>query len=166
MSSLGNAHRVFWFIWLIAIIYQAKLIWYVKDRLREPLMVIFWLSCLTIWFLLFSINNSFWAIFFIIALFCCLLAFCLPFSLTLTLAFYANSYMKVPPTLAFCLLGYCVNPFNENMQGRVQRENLPVMCVLLSQQRSLSIFQILSSSVYIHMSGASSLCSILAKSDE
>lgn len=60
---------LFWFIGLTAIIYQAKVIWFVKSKLSEPKMVIFWLSCLTFSFLLFSINHTFWAIFFIIFLF-------------------------------------------------------------------------------------------------
>lgn len=59
----------FWFIWIIAIIYQWWLIRYVKKYLTEASMILFWLSFLIIWFVLFSINNYYLAIFFIIALF-------------------------------------------------------------------------------------------------
>ena len=60
---------LFWFIWIIAIIYQAKIIWYVKDRLKEYQMIVFGLSALIISFLLFSINNVYFLTFFIIFLF-------------------------------------------------------------------------------------------------
>ncbi len=60
---------LFWFIWIIAIIYQAKLIWYVKERLKDYQMIIFGLSFLTLSFLLFSINNTYYLIYFIIFMF-------------------------------------------------------------------------------------------------
>ena len=60
---------LFWFIWIIAIIYQSKLIKYVRKYLSHPKMIIFGLSFLIVWFLLFSINTYFWAIFFIVFMF-------------------------------------------------------------------------------------------------
>lgn len=60
---------LFWFIWIIAIIYQGKLINYVRKWLTPPQMLLFGLSFLIVWFLLFSVNNYFWAIFFIIFMF-------------------------------------------------------------------------------------------------
>lgn len=60
---------LFWFIGLIAIVYQAKLIRYVKIWLKEAHMIIFGLVFLIVWFLLFSVNNYYWATFFIIFMF-------------------------------------------------------------------------------------------------
>lgn len=69
--SLDASHiwYLFWFIGLIAIIYQAKLINYVRSWLKESHMIIFGLVFLIIWFLLFSVNTYYWAIFFIIFMF-------------------------------------------------------------------------------------------------
>lgn len=58
-----------WYIWLIAIIYQAKLIRYVRKILTEVKMIMFWLIFLILWFLLFSINTYFYAVFLIIFMF-------------------------------------------------------------------------------------------------
>lgn len=60
---------LFWYIWLIAIIYQSKFISYVRSIFREVQMIIFGLLFLIVWFLLFSINNFYPAIFFIIFMF-------------------------------------------------------------------------------------------------
>ena len=60
---------LFWFIWIIAIIYQAKIIWYVKEKLKPHEMIIFGLSALFISFLFFSINNVYFLTYFIIFLF-------------------------------------------------------------------------------------------------
>jgi len=69
--SLDASHiwYLFWFIWTIAIIYQAKLINYVRLWLSPIRMIIFWLLFLIVWFLLFAVNNYFLAIFFIIFMF-------------------------------------------------------------------------------------------------
>jgi len=60
---------LFWYIWIIAIIYQGWLIKYVKKYLKEYQMIIFWLLFLIVWFLLFSVNNIYSFIFFIIFMF-------------------------------------------------------------------------------------------------
>lgn len=69
--SLDSTHvwYLFWYIWLIAIIYQAKLIAYVRKFLSEPKMIIFGLLFLIVWFLLFSVNSFYPAVFFIIFMF-------------------------------------------------------------------------------------------------
>jgi len=69
--SLDASHvwYLFWFIWFVAVIYQAKLIKYVKLYLKEPQMIIFGLSFLIFSFLLFAVNNYYIAIFFIIFMF-------------------------------------------------------------------------------------------------
>ena len=69
--SLDTEHiwYLFWYIWIIAIIYQWGLIKYVKKYLKEYQMIIFWLLFLIVWFLLFSVNNTYALIFFIIFMF-------------------------------------------------------------------------------------------------
>lgn len=69
--SLDAEHvwYLFWFIWLVAIIYQAKLIKYVRNYFNEPQMLIFGLCFLIVWFLLFSINIYFFVIFISIMMF-------------------------------------------------------------------------------------------------
>ena len=58
-----------WYIWIIWIIYQWFLIKYVKKYLKAYQMIIFGLSVLTLSFLLFSFNNIYYLIFFIIFMF-------------------------------------------------------------------------------------------------
>ena len=60
---------LFWFIWITAIIYQAKVIQYVKKVLESWQMIIFGLVFLIVWFLLFAVNNTYGLIFFIIFMF-------------------------------------------------------------------------------------------------
>ncbi len=60
---------LFWFIWFIGIIYQWLLIKYVKRLLEAYEMIVFWLFILIIWFLLFSFNNIFILVYFIIFMF-------------------------------------------------------------------------------------------------
>ncbi len=60
---------IFWFIWIIAIIYQSKILKYVRKWLSPPEMIIFGLLFLIVWFLLFSVNTYFRAIFFIVFMF-------------------------------------------------------------------------------------------------
>lgn len=60
---------LFWYIWIIAIIYQWGLIKYVKKYLKEYQMIIFGLLFLITGFLLFSVNNVYSLIFFIIFMF-------------------------------------------------------------------------------------------------
>ncbi|MDD2870432.1 MAG: MFS transporter [Candidatus Gracilibacteria bacterium] len=57
------------YVGLVAIIYQAKLIKYVRNALGEVKMIIFGLSFLILGFLLFSINTYYIAIYFIIFMF-------------------------------------------------------------------------------------------------
>lgn len=68
---LDSSHvwYLLWFIWLCAVIYQVKLIRYVKKYLKEQYMIIFGLSFLIFSFLLFSLNTYYIAIFFIIFMF-------------------------------------------------------------------------------------------------
>lgn len=69
LLDASHVWYLFWFIWIIAIIYQAKLINYVRKWLTPPQMILFGLSFLIVWFLLFAVNSYFWAIFFIIFMF-------------------------------------------------------------------------------------------------
>ena len=64
-----NVWYLFWFIWITAIIYQAKVIQYVKKILKSWQMIIFGLSFLIVWFLLFAVNNTYGLVFFIIFMF-------------------------------------------------------------------------------------------------
>lgn len=69
MIDATGVWYMFWFIWLIALIYQAKLIRYVKLYFKEPQMLLFGLFFLIFSFLLFSVNSYYTAIFFIIFMF-------------------------------------------------------------------------------------------------
>lgn len=69
LLEASHVGYLFWFIWIIAIIYQWKLINYVRKWLSPQKMIIFGLSFLIVWFLLFSVNNYYLAIYFIIFMF-------------------------------------------------------------------------------------------------
>ncbi len=59
----------FWYIWLISLCYQWYFIRITGNYLNEKSMILFWLLCLSIWFIGFSLNSFFYFIFIFITLF-------------------------------------------------------------------------------------------------